>query len=189
MQFNQALSPSSQIVMGGSTIALLGERVRYSLRMKAADVTKASKASGLKLPKRVGGSTTQSNITIMCLGPDEWMINAVPDHRARLEASLAKLSKAVLSSITEISHRNMAVTLSGPEAEDVLAVGCPLDLSLTAFPMRRATRSVFENAQILIMRTSEDSFHIEAWRSFTPYLWDFFTAIAAEHEARATAGV
>jgi len=57
------------------------------------------------------------------------------------------------------------------------AVGCPLDLSLAAFPIGKVTRTVFESAQIMIARVDEQSFYVETWRSFGPYLRDFFERV------------
>jgi len=62
----------------------------------------------------------------------------------------------------------------GKYAARMINVGCPLDLSLEKFPVGKCTRTVFENAEIMIFREKEDEFQLETWRSFAPYLARYF---------------
>ena len=52
----------------------------------------------------------------------------------------------------------------------MLNAGVPLDLSLKAFPVGMATRTIFEKAEIVLWRTGEQEFRVEVWRSFAPYV-------------------
>lgn len=66
----------------------------------------------------------------------------------------------------------------GRNAGRVLATGCPLDFSETAFPPRRATRTVYGHAEVVLWRPGpQRSWQIRALRSFATYL--------AHHLARA----
>ena len=184
MQFSQDISVSTELVLGETRISQLDERRRYSLRLNRDDIPAAKKLGGWKIPKKVGDSVIDGPTTISCLGPDEWFILTTPDGDADTAARLEKLADKTLTSVTDISHRNVAFLLEGEGATSILNVGCPLDLSLPAFPVGKSTRSIFENAPVLIIRTARDIFHVECWRSFAPYLWTFFGTIAAEHTAR-----
>ena len=70
--------------------------------------------------------------------------------------------------------------MSGPAALRVVAAGCPRDVA--RFAVGYATRTVFEGTEILLERTGADSFHIEVWRSFAPWLWTALTQAAADLE-------
>jgi sarcosine oxidase subunit gamma len=184
MQFSQDISASTELVLGETRISQLDERRRYSLRLKRDDIPAANKIRGWQIPSKVGETVMEGPTTISCVGPDEWFILTTPDRDADTAMRLVKLADKALTSITDISHRNVAFLLEGEGATTILNVGCPLDLSLSTFPVGKSTRSIFENAPVIIIRTAKDIFHVECWRSFAPYLWTFFETIAAEHAAK-----
>ncbi|WP_034387229.1 sarcosine oxidase subunit gamma [Hellea balneolensis] len=177
MSFDQAIDIPEIFDADDLRVTLLKEKARYSLRLKSQDVTAIKKASGLKLPAKIMGSTRTKDIICAKLGPDEWIVIADPTQKVKLDKTLAKVSKEFTCSITEISHRNVGFEISGSEAAQLINVGCPMDLSLDKFPVGKAVRTLFESASILLIRTDEHSFHLECWRSFGPYLRDFFARV------------
>ena len=177
MLFDQALDIPESLNTDSLKLILMPERIRYSLRIKKSDLAAIKKASGLKLPTKIGKTDMSSEVHALCLGPDEWLIIADPIEKGKLGKAFAKIEKDYVVSITDISHRNIGFTVIGTKAVKTINVGCPLDLSLEAFPVEKATRTVFESTSIILTRTSEDSFNIECWRSFAPYLRDFFARI------------
>ena len=70
--------------------------------------------------------------------------------------------------ITDISERSVCLLAEGPRAAEVLAAGCPLDLD--RFAVGRATRTVFEAVEIVVLCTGDARFEVEVWRSFAPWL-------------------
>jgi sarcosine oxidase subunit gamma len=46
--------------------------------------------------------------------------------------------------------------------------GCPLDLD--GFATGRATRTIFETVEIILLRKDKVLFEVEVWRSFAPWL-------------------
>jgi sarcosine oxidase, subunit gamma len=76
----------------------------------------------------------------------------------------------VLHSATDISHRNTAVIVKGRGAEVAINGGCPQDLSLAVFPVGACSRTVLGKAEVVLLRTAEDTFRVECWRSFAPYV-------------------
>ena len=75
-----------------------------------------------------------------------------------------------LFSATDVSHRNAAVIVSGAGAEAALNAGCPQDLSLAKFPVGACSRTVFGKAEVVLLRTADDTFRVECWRSFAEYV-------------------
>ncbi|MEP3891438.1 MAG: sarcosine oxidase subunit gamma family protein [Hellea sp.] len=178
MLFNQAIDIPESLNTDELKLVLMPERLRYSVRAKASDLTAIKRASGVKLPSKIGASYMSMAQFILCLGPGEWLIIADPQEKVKLAKALAKIQENYTVSLTDVSHRNIGFALMGPRAVKMLNVGCPLDLSLEAFPVGRTTRTVFESASIVLTRTGENDFAIECWRSFAPYLRDFFARIA-----------
>lgn len=108
--------------------------------------------------------------TALRLGPDEWLMLSKTQGPAPFTADLTARLGAIPHALTDITHRNEGLLLSGPAVEAVLAAGCPLPLDLAAFPVGRATRTLLAKAEIVLWRREPDTFHIEVARSFAPYL-------------------
>ena len=71
-------------------------------------------------------------------------------------------------SLTVISDREFTIAITGPRAQEFLTVACPLDLSRMA--PGTAKRTLFDSAQVVLIRDAEDAFRIEVWRSFFPHV-------------------
>ena len=139
----------------GVTIALAPPLARFSLRARQAQALET--VLGTKLPKRIG----ETEGGVACLGPDEWLLRAPAGTTLPTGAGLPV-------AITEISDRSVCLLVEGPRAADTLAAGCPLDLD--RFAVGRATRTVFEAVEIVVLCTGDDRFEVEVWRSFAPWL-------------------
>jgi sarcosine oxidase subunit gamma len=161
-------------------VDIQGVTVQYSLRIKKEDLAAFKKNSGWNLPSKIGGSLVTRNYSAFCLGPDEWQLITDTGKIESTRKKLEKLAKKFVFSYADVSHRNVTFNLTGPMALSMINIGCPLDMSLTAFPIDKCTRTVFENAEIMILRTAEDAFAVQTWRSFGPYLVGFFKKFARE---------
>ena len=178
MLFDQALDIPDSLKTDELKITLIPERLRYSVRIKTSDLSAVKKLSGLKFPSKIGKTNMSKAQLILCLGPDEWLIITDPKEEAKLAKVFATIEKDFTVSITDISHRNVGFDIMGANMVKAINVGCSLDLSLESFPVGKTTRTVFESASIILTRTGENDFSIECWRSFSPYLRDFFVRIA-----------
>lgn len=156
---------------GGESAAItpLAPMSRAVLRCREADIGRISEKLGITLPREACRSATDHTTSALWLGPDEWLIlhadmkdGWVPDLSAKLEGELC--------SLVDVSHRQVALSIDGPRAEEILASGCALDLALTAFPEGMCTRTMFAKAEIVLWRTGQSSFHLEVWRSFARYV-------------------
>ncbi len=174
MLLDQGLKVSETLQSGALKVTLLGEKTRYSLRIKVKDINLFRKSSGLNLPRKIGVSTHTKTHTIFCLGPDEWLVITDVKIGIQTRKMLEKIVAELDYSHTDISHRNIGLLLSGPKAANAINIGCPLDLSLARFPVGKVTRTVFENAPIMLYRIGATEFHLETWRSFGPYICGFF---------------
>lgn len=147
-------------------ITELSPTTRISLRL--ADREAAGAALGVDLPARIGTRVAAGARTALCLGPDEWLIEAPAADRAGLEAALADLATRQPISAVEVSDREITLALEGPAVLDLLATGCPLDLA--KLPVGSGTRTLFDSVQIVLTREARDRFHLTVWRSFAPHV-------------------
>ncbi|MER8665372.1 sarcosine oxidase subunit gamma [Mesorhizobium sp. M1148] len=160
-------------------VEVLPPAERMSLRAPEASVAALSKALGLTLPKQPKTSAAKAGRTALWLGPDEWLVidEAGKDPLADC-AGVAALHSAV-----GISHRNVAFAVTGPAAAAAINAGCPQDLSLEAFPVRAASRTILGKCEILLLRTAADAFRVECWRSFSDYVFTFLSEAASDAAA------
>ncbi|WP_051213896.1 sarcosine oxidase subunit gamma [Maritalea myrionectae] len=173
---NSTLEMDQGVTMGQSldhpgqsfTVELMGEKSRFSLRLRESNVAAFAKATGLALPTKINTVYRDDDALIMCLAPDEWLIIAAPEVGATLQEK-CKRHTASPFSLVDVSHRNVAFHIGGEGAAQLINVGCPLDLDLATFPVGKCTRTIFERAEIVLFRETETIFHIEIWRSFAPY--------------------
>ena len=165
------------------TIAPISQRVRYSLRLDPANGSGIEAELGVALPMEIGACTAAPDFKIMCLGPDEWLVLGNDGWAEQLRHRLARTVEKVPSSAVDISSRHEAVSVSGPKTVSVLRALCPIDLSVEAFPIGSCTRTIFERAQIVLFREAEQSFEIEVWRSYLPYVLALLEKLSREQLA------
>ena len=156
---------ATPFVAAGIEINLAPPMKRYSLRARSSQALET--VLNMKVPKKIGATERG----IACLGPDEWLLRA--------EADIAMPTGTGLPiAITDVSERSICLVIEGPRAAELLMSGCPLDLD--RFAVGRATRTIYETVEIILIRESKDRFHIEVWRSFAAWLWSALTTAARD---------
>ena len=156
--------PTEPASFPGVTISLGEPMARWSLR--ARDAGKLAEVLGRTVPGKIGETADG----MACLGPDEWLL--------RLPAgSTIASGEGQPVSVVDISERSVCIVLEGEAAIDVLASGCPRDIS--RFPVGYSSRTIYETVEILIHRESETRFAVDVWRSFAPWLWTALTTAAS----------
>lgn len=146
-----------------------------------ADVMGAALAAlGLPFTEAACRAVSASGRSALWLGPDERLLLAPQRQLIELSDLLREALAGRAHSLVDVSHRQCALEVSGPQAEVLLNCGCPLDLDPGAFPVGMCTRTVLAKAEIVLWRTGERSFHIEVWRSFAAYVSKVLALAARE---------
>jgi len=178
-----ATRPQRRTVLAGRhaagpsvSVAAAPPASRLSLRAAADARPALEKALGVSLPARPKNSASAGARHALWLGPDEWLV--IDEDAADLVA-LCRPVKALHSAV-DVSHRNTAILVSGPAAADVLSAGCPQDLSLAAFPVGACSRTILGKVEIVLLRTGEQAFRVEVWRSFSDYAFAFLADAARD---------
>ena len=148
------------LTASGVIVTELPATTRVSLRL--AD------PAAIHLPTTIGARSVQGGRAALCLGPDEWLIEAPEADGPALLALLADLGTHQPLSAVEVSDREITLALEGPAVLDLLATGCPRDLA--RMPVGSGTRTVFDTAQVVLTREADDRFHMTVWRSFAPHV-------------------
>jgi sarcosine oxidase subunit gamma len=160
------------------TLSELPPTLRIALRL--AEPGAAGIVLGLALPARIGDRAVAGGRSALCLGPDEWLIEA-PAEDAAFLTRLAELGAQMPISAVEVSDREFTYRLAGPGVLDLLASGCPRDLA--RMPVGTGARTVFDTAQVVLTREVEDVFHLTVWRSFAPHVRALLDLAAREFAA------
>ncbi|MHC1548105.1 sarcosine oxidase subunit gamma [Phyllobacterium sp. K27] len=158
------------------SVMLADNATRVSLRAREDAVPALSKVLGLTLPMRPKTTASKGDRSALWIGPDEWLI--IDSAESSIMTALAKVT--VLHSAVDVSHRNVGILVSGKGADAVVNGGCPQDLSLTAFPVGAASRTVLGKIEIVLWRLAENEFRVECWRSFSNYAYAFLQESARD---------
>jgi len=142
---------------------------RLSIRAAGAAASGIGAALGVLLPT-VPCRSVITERAALWLGPDEWLIQAAEPAEA-LIALARKGAAENPASIVDVSHRDLALEITGPFAPWCLNGFCALDLDPRVFPVGMCTRTVLGKAEVVLWRTGAERFRLDVARSFAPYVW------------------
>jgi sarcosine oxidase subunit gamma len=162
-------------------VALLQAMARYSLRIGSDEAARRRTVAGLRLDLPINASGVDGERRLARLGPDEWLLLALElDGRSLAEKFSAELEGSFYA-LTDIGHRNIGFQVAGIHAAEIINGGCPRDLDDAAFPAGSATRTLLGKAEIVLIRTdAENTYQVECWRSFAPYVHGLLVEVARE---------
>jgi sarcosine oxidase subunit gamma len=155
---------------------------RFIFRCRQMAIETAGRAFGLSLPQAACRASIAGNRAALWLGPDEWLLLTDEGEATAIMRLFAVTLATLPHSLVDVSHANTGLTIKGPQAATVLNHGCPLDLSLSAFPVGACTRTILGKVEIVLWRRAEGTFHIETWRSFGAYVLHFLEEARREYE-------
>ena len=176
----QPLPPATRYILRGSLplMTAAGAALGLAISQTGCRAATTSPASSSAPSPASSSGLTPTGLAALWLGPDEQLLLAPAgfDVATALEPALSGLPH----SLVDVSHRQTAFEVSGPNAALLLSAGCPLDLDESAFPVGMCTRTVLAKAEIVLWRTRPDVFHVEVWRSFADYVSRFLAEVARE---------
>jgi sarcosine oxidase subunit gamma len=164
-------------------VRTLSPAIRLVIRGGDAAVARMDLAIGVDFPREPCRAAMEGSRAVLWVGPDEWLLIAPDDSAEVLVAAMNEALGAVPASIVEVSDRNVAIEVAGPKAAEALNAFNPLDLDQAAFPIGMCTRTLFGKAEIVLWRTSPETFRIEVWRSFAPYVLSCLEEVCREYGA------
>jgi sarcosine oxidase, subunit gamma len=143
----------------------------------------AARVWGVPFSEQSCRARTQGERATLWLGPDEHLMWQASRDAALPIEELEQALSSYPHSLVDVSHRQVALEISGIHAATILAGACPLDLDLGQFPVHMCTRTVLAKAEIVLWRTAPEVFHLEVWRSFLSYAQHLLNEIGREFSA------
>ena len=146
----------------------------------------ASDAFRLVLSEQPCCANASGSRAALWLGPDEYLLLAPAGEMRAIALELTTALAGTPHSLVDVSARQVAWQLSGPDASTILNAGCPLDLDPAEFPPGMCTRTILGKAQIVLWRKAAEEYHLEIWRSYSDYAREFLLDAARSELAERT---
>ena len=151
-------------------IRTLGPATRFIFQGGPTAREAASRGFGVELPIVACRAESSAERAALWLGPDEWLLLAPAGEANAVFAALENATAGLPHSLVDVTHRQVALSVSGPDARELLASGCPLDLAPESCPVGMCTRTLFAKAEVVLWRRSAEEYHLETGRSFSGYV-------------------
>lgn len=144
--------------------------------------TQAAAILGLELPTTPSTYVTNDTLTAIWMGPDEWLITGGTRSAATLETQLRTAVSEDGGAAIDVSAQRTTLRLSGPDARDVLAKGCSLDLHPKVFTKGTAAQTMLGLAGVVLIALDDagTDYRILVRASFARYLADWLIDAAEE---------
>lgn len=136
---------------------------------------------GLDLPLAPNTTASSDELTVLWLGPDEWLVVTKPDAQTQTAERLEAACDGLLTAITDVSSGHTMLVAAGARSPALLARGCTLDLHPRAFGTGHCAQTLIAKAGVLIRRRDDTpTFELIVRRSFAEYLWLWLRDAAAD---------
>lgn len=144
--------------------------------------SQAAAILGLQLPTTPSTYVSTDTLTAIWMGPDEWLITAGMHSAAALEAQLRAVVGEHGGAAIDVSAQRTTLRLSGPDAREVLAKGCSLDLHPAVFTKGTAAQTMLGLAGVVLIALDDagTDYGILVRSSFARYLADWLIDAAEE---------
>ncbi len=167
---------------------ILPPAARFILQGGEVARTTASDAFRLALPGTPCCANAADGRAALWLGPEEYLLLAPSGDARTIAAALATALAGIPHSLVDVSQRQIALRISGPDASAILNSGCPLDLDPSAFAAGACTRTIFHKAEIVVWRKAAEEYHLEIWRSFSNYVLGLLREHQGDDHAQRSSG-
>lgn len=180
------LMPQSSMPSGGRVLSdalrltVLPSRTVIQLRLAThtSKTVAALKIAGRSMPEAM--NRWSGDDPVICrIAPDTWLVLSSLHEAADLLDAIRTACGRKPCAITELSDAYVTVALDGPRAAEVLARGCGLDLSITAFGLNACTRTRLTQLPVMVRRMTHERFECVVDRSAAQYLFDWMQDAAA----------
>jgi len=129
---------------------------RRQLNLRVPGKGPAADAIGLELgtplPAEPNTVADAGELSVLWLGPDEWLVVGDCDE-SRLRAAVGTEP----ASVVDVSAQRTTIRVAGASARDLLAHGCSLDLHPSQFPPGRCAQTTLAHAPVILVRSTADA--------------------------------
>jgi len=138
---------------------------------------------GFPLPLGPNTTTENESNAALWLGPDEWLLITPLGDEAAVAAGLRQALDGLFFAVTDITHGQTVIRLSGPKVRDVLSKGCSLNLHPKTFGPGRCAQTLLAKVGVTIRWVDDrPSLDVIVRRSFAEYLVLWLKDAAKEYD-------
>ena len=159
-----------------ATIKKLGLSAIFDIKGDASAASKRISHLGLVLPSEVNTATEKDGQYLCWVGENHWLLLAPAEKENQLLDTLAPHDPAMDCRIVLVSDAYTFFTVTGNQADEILAIASPLDIRLINFPENAATYSELFGIGGLIMRR-QNGYLIAVERSYTDMIAIYFEKV------------
>ncbi|GAA4846785.1 sarcosine oxidase subunit gamma [Saccharopolyspora rosea] len=155
---------------------------------KSAAAERVGTALGAMLPTQPGEVAEAGNVSVLWLGPDEWLLVGPRGSAEEIQETLTEALADEHAAVVDVSAHRTILDVAGPLARELLNKGCALDLHPRSFEAGRCAQTMLARAGvILVCRDAETPrFWVFVRASFAEYLADWLADAADEYRTRHT---
>ena len=145
--------------------------------------SKVGKILGIILPLDVGKITIKEEISVICTGPNEWLIisnNTVRENGSGFELEnilYENISKNDLGSVTNVTDQFTIFSLTGSNIYEVLSKSSPFDFDKLLD--NSSAQTLLNNIDITIVKKNNANMDLFVRRSFSEHLWSWINDAAS----------
>ncbi len=141
------------------------------------------KALGGVLPGRTGEIVVSGGVSILGLGPDEWLLIGPEEDAESIQSTVATALAEDHGAVVDVSAHRTILSISGPEARDLLNKGCALDLHPSRFASDTCAQTLLARAGVILVcrDAAKAHFWLIVRSSFARYVADWLADAAAEY--------
>ncbi|MEU1670033.1 sarcosine oxidase subunit gamma family protein [Streptomyces sparsogenes] len=114
----------------------------------------AEAALGVTLPGPVRAELS-GEVTVVWMGPDEWLLVAPDGRRQELLARLRSAIGDEFATVTDVSAQRTTLALEGHLVREVLAQGCAIDLDPRVTPVGACPTTLLAQAPVTLVVRGE----------------------------------
>lgn len=161
-----------------SEITMLPTQALFDFKGPQAALAKWAGADLPGFPAAPGTVARKAGLTLCFIGPDHWLLRAALDREAALERALRPTQAPPAISIVRISDTRAFFRITGADAGQIMAIGCPLDLHSAVFREDAVSFTEFFGLHALVMRC-RGGFDCAVEQSYGPLLADYLARAVA----------
>jgi sarcosine oxidase subunit gamma len=139
-------------------------------------------AAGVVSPRQPNTVAKAGDVTVLWLGPDEWLIVAPDERKEEMIGTLRDTLGAQHAAVTDVSEARTVIGLAGAKAREVMMKSCSLDLHPSVFAPGQCAQSTLAKAQIILHQVDDGpTYDLYVARSFAEYLWAWLEDASLEY--------
>jgi sarcosine oxidase subunit gamma len=152
------------------------------LTLRAEGSGAASATLGLPLPVVPNTTRSRRDLSVLWMGPDEWLIVGEHVDQVPLERALEGLH----ATVADVSAQRTVIEVAGADARELLLKGCALDLHPQTFAVGRCAQTNLARTQVVLFsRARQPVYWVFVRASFAEYLAEWLIDAAAEYRGAA----